>query len=78
PGHGGKDPGAIGVKKTYEKDIVLDVGLKLGEMIKKNMPGVKVVYTRKDDRFIPLRRRTQIANENNGKVFISIHANSNK
>lgn len=78
PGHGGKDPGAIGDKKTYEKDIVLEVGLKLGELIKKNMPGVKVIYTRKDDRFVPLRRRTQIANENNGKVFISIHANSNR
>lgn len=78
PGHGGKDPGAIGDKKVYEKDIVLEVGLKLGELIKKNMPGVKVIYTREDDRFVPLRRRTQIANENNGKVFISIHANSNK
>jgi N-acetylmuramoyl-L-alanine amidase len=78
PGHGGKDPGAIGDKKTYEKDIVLDVGIKLGELIKKNMPGVKVIHTRKNDRFIELRRRTQIANENNGKVFISIHANSNR
>jgi N-acetylmuramoyl-L-alanine amidase len=78
PGHGGKDPGAIGVKKTYEKDIVLDVGLKLGKIIKKNMPGVKVIYTRKSDRFIELKRRTQIANENNAKVFISIHVNSNR
>ena len=78
PGHGGKDPGAIGSKKVYEKDIVLDVGLKLGELIKKNIPGVKVIYTRKDDRFIELKRRTQIANENNAKVFISIHVNSNR
>ena len=78
PGHGGKDSGAIGVKKIYEKDIVLDVGLKLGDFIKKNMPGVKVIFTRKDDRFIELKRRTQIANENNAKVFISIHANSNR
>lgn len=78
PGHGGKDPGAIGVKKTYEKDIVLDVGLKLGNLIKRNMPGVKVIFTRNSDRFIELKRRTQIANENNAKVFISIHVNSNK
>lgn len=78
PGHGGKDPGAIGAKKIYEKDIVLDVALKLGDLIKKNIPGVKVIYTRKDDRFIELKRRTQIANENNAKVFISIHVNSNK
>jgi N-acetylmuramoyl-L-alanine amidase len=78
PGHGGKDPGAIGAKKVYEKDIVLDVGLKLGDLIKKNIPGVKVIFTRKDDRFIELKRRTQIANENNAKVFISIHVNSNR
>lgn len=77
-GHGGKDPGAIGKKKLYEKKVVLGVTLKLGKLIEKNMPGVKVVYTRKTDIFIPLRRRTQIANENNGKVFISLHANSSK
>jgi N-acetylmuramoyl-L-alanine amidase len=78
PGHGGKDPGAIGPKKLYEKDVVLDVALKLGQIIEKNMKGVDVIYTRKDDRFISLQRRTQIANENNAKVFISIHANSSK
>jgi len=78
PGHGGKDPGAIGAKKVYEKNIVLDVGKKLGNLIDKNMNGVDVIYTRKDDRFIPLRRRTQIANEHNAKIFISIHANSNR
>lgn len=78
PGHGGKDPGAIGAGRLKEKDVVLPVALKLGEIIRKKMPGVKVVYTRRDDRFIPLRRRTQIANENNGKVFISVHANANR
>lgn len=78
PGHGGKDPGAIGVHKLYEKNVVLPIAKKLGKMIQKEMPGVKVVFTRSSDKFIPLRRRTQIANENNGKVFISIHANSNR
>ncbi|GAB4336151.1 MAG: hypothetical protein Kow0037_16980 [Calditrichia bacterium] len=77
PGHGGKDPGAVGYNKLYEKNVVLPIALQLGTIIKKEMPGVKVVYTREEDRFISLRRRTQIANENNGKVFISIHANSN-
>ncbi len=75
PGHGGRDPGTIGLDKTYEKDIVLAISLKLGEIIRKEMPGVKVIYTRKSDKFLPLRRRTEIANEKNGKVFISIHAN---
>ncbi len=77
-GHGGKDPGAIGAGKIYEKNVVLPIAKKLGKIIQKEMPEVKVVYTRTTDKFIPLRRRTQIANENNGKVFISIHANSNK
>lgn len=77
-GHGGQDPGALGANKLREKDIVLPVALKLGELIERKLPGVKVVYTRKDDQFVELRRRTQIANENNAKVFISIHANSNR
>jgi len=78
PGHGGKDPGTIGVDGTYEKDIVLSIALKLGEIIKKEMPDVKVVFTRKSDQFVPLKRRTEIANENKGKVFISIHANASR
>jgi N-acetylmuramoyl-L-alanine amidase len=76
-GHGGKDPGAIGHNGLKEKDITLGVALKLGQLISKNMPGTKVVYTRKTDVFIPLRRRTKIANENSGKLFISLHCNSN-
>jgi N-acetylmuramoyl-L-alanine amidase len=76
PGHGGKDPGTVGKSKTYEKDIVLEISRKLGKIIKKEMPDVKVIYTRNSDKFIPLQKRTKIANENNGKVFISIHANS--
>jgi len=77
-GHGGKDPGAIGYSKVYEKNLVLPITLKLGELIKKNMPGVKVVYTRKKDIFIPLWKRTKIANDVDSKLFISIHCNSSK
>jgi len=75
-GHGGHDPGTIGVIGTREKDITLGVSLKLGELIEKYMPEVKVVYTRKTDRFVELYRRGQIANEAGGKLFISIHCNS--
>lgn len=76
PGHGGKDPGTIGVRGTYEKDITLSVALKLGELIRRHMPDIKVVYTRTTDTFVELYRRTQIANEAGGKLFISIHCNS--
>ena len=76
PGHGGKDPGTIGVTGLKEKDVALSVGLKLGALLRKNMPEVKVVYTRSTDVFIPLYRRGQIANEAGGKLFISIHCNS--
>jgi len=76
PGHGGKDPGAIGVSGLKEKNVVLGIALKLGKLIERKMPGVKVVYTRKDDTFIPLDKRGQIANAAEGKLFISIHCNS--
>lgn len=75
-GHGGKDPGTIGVNGTYEKDITLAVALKLGKLIEQNMKSVKVVYTRKTDKFVELYRRAQIANEAGGKLFISIHCNA--
>lgn len=75
-GHGGKDPGAIGITGVREKDINLAVALKLGGLIGKNLPEVKVVYTRKKDEFIELYRRGKIANEAGGKLFISIHCNS--
>lgn len=78
PGHGGKDPGAIGYGKLKEKDVVLQVGLKLGKIIRKKMPGVKVDYTRSSDVFIPLWKRPKMANEKNGKLFISLHCNSNR
>ncbi|TRX70268.1 N-acetylmuramoyl-L-alanine amidase [Carboxylicivirga sp. M1479] len=74
-GHGGKDPGAVG-KISKEKDIVLNVALQLGSYIEKNMPDVKVVYTRTSDVFIPLNKRAEIANENKADLFISIHANA--
>ncbi|MFN0156455.1 MAG: N-acetylmuramoyl-L-alanine amidase [Bacteroidota bacterium] len=75
-GHGGVDFGAIGVSGVREKDVTLGITLKLGKLIEKQLSGVKIVYTRKDDRFIPLYRRGQMANEASGKLFISIHANS--
>jgi len=75
-GHGGKDPGASG-KYSKEKDIALSVALKTGGYIEKNFPGVKVIYTRKTDKFIPLHKRGDIANSNNADIFISIHCNAN-
>jgi N-acetylmuramoyl-L-alanine amidase len=77
-GHGGKDPGAIGVNKIKEKEITLAIALKLGGILKKEMPDVEVIFTRKNDSFVDLYKRGKIANENNGKLFISIHCNSTK
>jgi N-acetylmuramoyl-L-alanine amidase len=76
PGHGGRDFGALGVTGVREKDITLGIALKLGRLIRKNLKGVKVVYTRTDDSFVELDRRGQIANEASGKLFISIHSNA--
>jgi N-acetylmuramoyl-L-alanine amidase len=75
-GHGGKDAGAVGVNGIKEKDVNLGVALKLGELIEKEMKDVKVVYTRKSDTFVELYKRGKIANEKDGKLFISIHCNS--
>jgi N-acetylmuramoyl-L-alanine amidase len=77
-GHGGHDPGAIGTKGTKEKKVTLGIVLKLGALIKENMPDVRVVYTRKDDRFIELDQRGKIANSAGGKLFISVHCNSSE
>ena len=74
-GHGGKDVGAIGIAGLQEKTVTLDIVKKLGKLIQTNM-GIKVIYTRDEDIFIPLWKRTKIANDSGGKVFISIHANS--
>ncbi len=76
PGHGGKDYGAIGVNGVKEKDVNLGIALKLGKMIEKNIKDLKVVYTRSSDSFVELYRRGKIANEKDGKLFISIHCNS--
>ena len=74
-GHGGHDPGAVG-KISKEKNINLNVALKLGNMIKKNCDDVKVIYTRSKDVFIPLDRRAEIANSAKADLFISIHTNA--
>ena len=75
PGHGGKDPGAIGQNGVKEKDVVLAVGLALQEELKEKS-GLKVFMTRTTDKFIPLRDRTKFANKMNADLFISLHANS--
>jgi N-acetylmuramoyl-L-alanine amidase len=74
PGHGGRDPGALG-SMSREKDINLAIALKTGEYLTKNMPDVKVVYTRKSDITVDLYDRPKIANENKADLFISIHTN---
>ena len=75
-GHRGKDPGAMG-KSSKEKDIVLAIALKTGAYIEKYIPGVDVIYTRTNDKFVELYKRAQIANDNQADLFISIHCNSN-
>lgn len=74
-GHGGKDSGTLG-KSVKEKEVALKISLKLGAYIEKNMPDVKVIYTRKDDRYLPLDERAAIANRNKADLFICIHANA--
>jgi N-acetylmuramoyl-L-alanine amidase len=76
PGHGGHDTGTIGPTGLMEKDLCLDVALRLGKIIQQRLPGADVIYTRSDDTFIPLEERTNIANEAKADLFISIHANS--
>lgn len=76
PGHGGKDPGALGKGgKVNEKQIVLAVAKKLGSKIKEKYPDVKVIYTRSSDVFIGLHERAMVARRNNADLFISIHCN---
>ena len=75
PGHGGKDPGTMG-KNLKEKDVALKISLKLGAYIEKNFPEVKVIYTRKDDRYIDLADRPLLANNEKADLFICIHANA--
>jgi N-acetylmuramoyl-L-alanine amidase len=75
PGHGGHDTGTVGPEGLREKDLVLDVSKRLGALITERM-GSEVIYTRTDDTFIPLDRRTEIANESKADLFLSVHANS--
>ncbi|HEX4311827.1 MAG TPA: N-acetylmuramoyl-L-alanine amidase [Acidobacteriaceae bacterium] len=74
-GHGGHDSGTLGPGGLQEKDIVLDVALRLGRLLKQRL-GADVIYTRSDDTFIPLETRTAIANQAQADLFISVHANS--
>ena len=75
PGHGGRDPGAIG-KRGKEKNINLNVALKLGKLIEANCKDVRIVYTRDKDTFVALDKRAQIANNAKADLFISIHTNA--
>lgn len=75
PGHGGHDPGAIGPNKLCEKDVVLDIALKLKEILSED-PNLEVFLTRERDVFIPLVERTAIANSKNADLFVSVHANA--
>jgi N-acetylmuramoyl-L-alanine amidase len=74
-GHGGHDPGTLGPDGIEEKDVVLDIALRLGALLKQRL-GADVIYTRDTDTFIPLETRTEIANKAQADLFISIHANS--
>ena len=76
PGHGGHDTGTIGPTGLMEKDLCLDVALRLGKLIARSLPSAEIVYTRHDDRYIGLEQRTAIANQARADLFISIHANS--
>lgn len=76
-GHGGHDSGTIGVDGLEEKDVVLDVALRLGRLLHERL-GAEIIYTRSDDTFIPLETRTAIANKAQADLFLSIHANSSR
>jgi N-acetylmuramoyl-L-alanine amidase len=75
PGHGGHDTGTIGPNGLLEKDLVLDVSKRLGKLLQARL-GAEVIFTRRDDTFIPLETRTAIANQEEADLFVSVHANS--
>jgi N-acetylmuramoyl-L-alanine amidase len=77
PGHGGHDTGTIGVTGLEEKDLVLAVSKRLGKLLESRL-GAQVVFTRRDDTFIPLETRTAIANQEQADLFVSVHANSSR
>ncbi|MEW6103416.1 MAG: N-acetylmuramoyl-L-alanine amidase [bacterium] len=76
PGHGGKDPGAIGKSGVKEKDVVLDIALRLAKELKKNLPDTEIILTRDADYYVPLAERTGLANFKKADLFVSIHANA--
>ena len=78
PGHGGKDPGTIGMSGAFEKDVNLSIALKLRDFLIKEYDDIEVILTREKDEFIELRERGRIANSNRGDLFISIHCNARK
>lgn len=75
PGHGGRDAGCVG-KISKEKNLALKYALAFGKVVERNCPDVKVVYTRKTDRFLELWQRAEIANKNKADLFLSFHINS--
>src|SRR5690606_6949815 len=74
-GHGGHDTGMIGPTGLREKDVVLDVSMRLGKLIEAKL-GAEVIYTREDDRFVELSDRPKVANNSKADLFISVHANA--
>ncbi len=78
PGHGGKDPGALGPGGIREKTVVLRIAKALRDVIRKELPSYRVILTRERDVFVPLGKRARIANKQGAHVFISIHANASK
>lgn len=75
-GHGGQDTGTIGPQGLMEKDLCLDIALRLGKLIQDGVPSANVIYTRRADTFVTLEQRTEIANRARADLFLSIHANS--
>jgi N-acetylmuramoyl-L-alanine amidase len=75
-GHGGHDPGAIGPTGVYEKNVVLDIAIRVRQILKKTQPSYAVVLTRETDVFIPLQKRASIANGHKADLFVSVHANA--
>jgi|WetSurMetagenome_2_1015567.scaffolds.fasta_scaffold00013_12 N-acetylmuramoyl-L-alanine amidase len=76
PGHGGHDPGAVGPTGLYEKNVVLDIAIRVKKILKKTYPDFAVVLTRETDVFIPLPQRTALSNKLKADLFVSVHANS--
>ncbi len=77
PGHGGRDPGAVGQSKLKEKEVVLDLARRIKKIVAQEAPSITIYLTRDDDYFLALPKRTEIAREYNADLFISLHANAN-